>query len=136
MNQLPIVVGNRVSEVERDYNRYCCTNELFESPPADFPADVIHEVDDIFEHEALRERDVRSSVTAGDRFVIATDLAWLSIIVSPSGSKFADLLLALVGVVETFCAATMNPQNKVEPQKELVSIAENSTNNAPNNLAG
>lgn len=68
--------------------------------------------------------------TEDDRLAIATALAQISKIILISGSVLTKLVHSFVDQVKAFLEATAEAEKEVEPQKELISSAEMSTNNA------
>lgn len=103
--------------------------------PADIPADVVDDLDDIFSQEALWEGDGGTYFTANDCLVVATTLALLPKTLYTSVSEFGNLVRGLVDEVESSWAATAEAAREFERQKELVSSAEKSTNNALHDVA-
>lgn len=96
--------------------------------PADVPTNVIDDLNDILDQEALWQTCGGSSITAGDRSVISPALAQLSKTVFTFGSKLADLARGPVDNVETSRAATTKAEKEIEIQKRLVAAAQKSAN--------
>lgn len=119
-----------ISEVERNYRWYQGVTDDDEGQSADFPADFVDDLDEIFAQKALYEGDSGSSFTADDRSFIATALARLSRKSPTFGSKFTDLVKWLVDEVEASQVGTVKDEKEVERQNRLVSAAEKLKNNA------
>lgn len=114
-----------ISDAERNYRWYRGVFDGDEGPPADVPADLLDDLDDIFAQEALWKSDCGdegASFRGDDRSPIATAVAQISKLVSASGSKFADLVQDLAEKVEASRAAAVEAKKKVERQKKLVQI--------------
>lgn len=86
--------------MENDYRRYRGIADDDSSQLADDTAYVVDDLDYVFAQEAHWERDSRSSFTAYDCSVIATDLARILKTVQRSVSGFANLMKGLVNELE------------------------------------
>lgn len=89
VNWFPLLVRKTFPKVKCYYQRYPFIVDDNAGQPADAPASVADDVDDVFAQEALREGDLGYSFTAGDHSIIATALARLFKIV-PIPIFFAD----------------------------------------------
>lgn len=132
---LPGLARKTVSEADPDDPRYHNDSYGDAGLPADVPVDVVDYLDNIFAQKALSDDDGEFSSTTRDRFVIARAPARLSRTVTTSSTEFANLVWVSVGKVDGSRSAAAKAEKKVERLKELVSIAEKTSNNSLNEVA-
>lgn len=106
VNWIPGVACMTISEIDRAYWSYHVINGDDAGQPADIPADVENDVDDIFAQEALWEEDGGASFTADDRFVNVTSLTRLSKTITTSESDLSNFIKGIVDESEAPQAAT------------------------------
>lgn len=129
------VAHKTIFQVEHDFWRYCGTVEDDASQPANVPAGVMDDLEDVFEQKVLWKGDSGSSFTADDWSVIAVALARLSKTDPALESSFVNTEKWLVDKLETSPAATVKAERKIEHHEGLVSEAEKSKKNALNDVA-
>lgn len=134
VNWLLGVTRRAISDVAREYRQKREVVDDGGDLPADFLAEAVDDLDDIFVQEALWKTGGGSFFTAGDRPVLATALVWLSNKVQISGSELVDGVHGLANDVKASHAGSSKAKKEVEWQKGLVSIAQKSASSAPNSV--
>lgn len=124
-----------LSDAEHNYQRHSSLVDGDDNLPADVPAYVPEDLNDILAQKALWEGDRISSFMVDDRFVIYTALPWLPKTIPTSGSEFAKVVRWSVHEVEAPRTVTAKAEKEFQRQNELISIAEKWANIALNNIA-
>lgn len=114
VNSVPGVTCKTISSAARYYKGYRKVVDDDDDLPDDVPADVFHDIDNIFMQDTFQETGARFFFTAGDCQMIITALIRLSNRVPISGSELAELAQILVGEVEKCFEATRKAKKKIQ----------------------
>lgn len=85
-----------------------------ESLSGEVPAEVVHDIDDVFAQVALWETGSGSFFSASDRSVIAVASQRLSKTVPTSGAEFAHQIRKLLDDVEATRTTTTEANNEIK----------------------